>query len=406
MGNEKKYKVYAHINKSNGKAYIGITNCEPSIRWRNGFGYRQQPFFNAILKYGWNGFDHIILEEGLDRKEACKKEIYYIQKYDSYQNGYNSTKGSLDAYVGKRNGVMSEEAYSLWKQRMSIGQIHRFEGLTQKIICVNDGKIYDSARLAAENYKIKECTLRSQCHNQTISNKYDPLTKRNYIFLHYYPEENYEYNYILLKIAENPVICLETKELFCSQKEACRVYNISAGVMSKACIKKYVCTKGLHFLLYYDYLKMTSDEIDNVMRNSGKTRKIVLVNTGEIFNSISEASQKYNVEFSLISTCVSNKSSYAGIKNYTPLIWQDYYEYLQNPKSLNIKTKQNMVHCITTDQYFSCIKTAHIYFQIDFGGISLCCKGKQKTCGKDINGNKLEWEYYFPTIDKYIEVTA
>ena len=34
------YKVYAHINKINGKRYIGITSKEPKSRWCHGRGYK------------------------------------------------------------------------------------------------------------------------------------------------------------------------------------------------------------------------------------------------------------------------------------------------------------------------------------------------------------------------------
>ena len=86
----RKYCVYLHKNKNNGKCYVGITSRKPRERWQYGNGYRRQPkFFNAILKYGWDNFEHIILENNLNEEEALEKETYYIKKYNSIENGYN-----------------------------------------------------------------------------------------------------------------------------------------------------------------------------------------------------------------------------------------------------------------------------------------------------------------------------
>jgi len=51
------YKIYIHINKVNGKMYVGITKQTPEDRWKNGTGYDTSPkFYNAIKKYGWENF--------------------------------------------------------------------------------------------------------------------------------------------------------------------------------------------------------------------------------------------------------------------------------------------------------------------------------------------------------------
>lgn len=88
--------VYMHKNKTNNKVYIGITGRDPEKRWANGNGYRYNPhFWNSIQKYGWDGFEHVILENDLTRDEAKEKEIYYIKKFNSTnpEKGYNIKRG-------------------------------------------------------------------------------------------------------------------------------------------------------------------------------------------------------------------------------------------------------------------------------------------------------------------------
>lgn len=93
------YTVYCHENKSNGKLYFGITKCSTRRRWGNGNGYKSQPlFYNAIEKYGWDGFEHIILYTGLLEEEAKQMEIDLIREFKTQDKkfGYNITRGGDD----------------------------------------------------------------------------------------------------------------------------------------------------------------------------------------------------------------------------------------------------------------------------------------------------------------------
>lgn len=90
-----KYCVYVHISPV-GKYYIGITKADVWDRWKNGKGYYSSPhFYNAIEKYGWKNFKHIILMENLSKEMACECEKYLINKYDTTNNkyGYNICSG-------------------------------------------------------------------------------------------------------------------------------------------------------------------------------------------------------------------------------------------------------------------------------------------------------------------------
>ena len=88
--------VYVHINKANGKRYVGITSTNVNRRWANGNGYKSNVlFYRAIQKYGWDEFKHVILFDGLDKESAYTKEIELIAEWDltNPKVGYNIDKG-------------------------------------------------------------------------------------------------------------------------------------------------------------------------------------------------------------------------------------------------------------------------------------------------------------------------
>lgn len=88
------WTVYKHVGPTS-IVYIGITSQEPKNRWKSGWGYRngQPRFYNAILKYGWDAFKHIILYENLTQDEALKIEHELIAKYKKQNKSYNITDG-------------------------------------------------------------------------------------------------------------------------------------------------------------------------------------------------------------------------------------------------------------------------------------------------------------------------
>lgn len=96
---EKKYCIYKHTNKINGKVYIGQTGQEVKARWKGGSGYNKCSYFwKAIKKYGWNNFKHEILFNDLTLKEANVIEEFCIAYYKSNDPdyGYNLRSGGLN----------------------------------------------------------------------------------------------------------------------------------------------------------------------------------------------------------------------------------------------------------------------------------------------------------------------
>lgn len=114
--------VYAHINKTNNKVYIGITGQDPIKRWGiNGCQYtlkKHRKFHEAIKKYGWNNFEHIILLENLTWSQAKEYEKSLIKEFDSYNNGYNMTMGG-DGKVGTPSWIKGKHQSEETKRKIS-----------------------------------------------------------------------------------------------------------------------------------------------------------------------------------------------------------------------------------------------------------------------------------------------
>ena len=118
MKSKDNYCVYIHRNIINNKAYIGITiyGDDPNRRWQNGKGYVQQRlFYNAIQKYGWDNFEHIIWADNLTEDEAKNLEIRLIALFNTtnLNYGYNISPGGesfniTDVGIVKRTNSMLE----------------------------------------------------------------------------------------------------------------------------------------------------------------------------------------------------------------------------------------------------------------------------------------------------------
>lgn len=109
--------IYIVKNDINDKVYIGKTTHTLKERFRQHISdakrnshYRSH-FYNAIRKYGAEHFfiDELYRYESNDinvlNEHLYKKEKEYIQEFDSFNNGYNSTLGGegVDGLIGELN---------------------------------------------------------------------------------------------------------------------------------------------------------------------------------------------------------------------------------------------------------------------------------------------------------------
>lgn len=195
----KEYCIYIHKNRQNNKVYVGQTCQKPQRRWQKGKGYKNcYYFFNAINKYGWDSFEHIILKQHLTLEEANYWEKYYIQEYNSInpQFGYNIREG----------GNTISEKY-------------------REVICLNTKEIFNTISDAAEKYlnNRSEGHISSVCkgtrkHAGKIGNEF-----LSWAYLDEYldnPDKFKNFSKKKKGHTDRKIICLNTNHIFNTIQEA------------------------------------------------------------------------------------------------------------------------------------------------------------------------------------------
>ena len=103
--------IYKVTNKINGKVYIG-QSADIGRRWRQHMTAEDDTYFHkAIQKYGVENFKWEVIEQ-CKKKDLDEREIYWIEYYDSFNKGYNCTKGG--------DGVSGGEDHPMWKGGVSL----------------------------------------------------------------------------------------------------------------------------------------------------------------------------------------------------------------------------------------------------------------------------------------------
>ncbi len=171
-----RWYVYMHKNKINNKIYIGQTK-DIQTRWSyNGEMYRGSVYFyHAIQKYGWNNFEHIILEENLTKEKADFWEKYYIDFYNTMdpKNGYNLKSGGLNSQLNdiskKKISNTKKSQYNNIEYKEKMKKLHRkIAGMP--VICLDTGEIFLSSGAAAEWCGLKSgSSINRCCHHERQS---------------------------------------------------------------------------------------------------------------------------------------------------------------------------------------------------------------------------------------------
>lgn len=290
--NNNQYIVYIHTNKINNKKYVGITK-HGTARWgRNGIHYIHSScrvFKAAILKYGWDSFDHEIIHTGLSKDEACELEKFYIEKYKTnvYQwgtkYGYNLTSGG--------DGVSS--SYDRKGQNAPFFGKHHTPETIRKLY---EDKV--GTHSGAENPNFGVAT--PDATREAISDSLKEWFKNN-------PSPN-----------KKPVYCITDDLWFDSVRQASKYYGISESCISGCCNGYAQTTHGKQFTRNSDGTLPDYNGSYVTARKQGKKKpgcaqRVKCRETGQIFDSYNDAAKYVGLKWAnQIRQCCSDERRMSG----------------------------------------------------------------------------------------------
>lgn len=361
-GQKSDWCVYVHINKINGKKYIGISH-DLKTRWKPWEYNGCTAFYNAIQKYGWENFDHIVLMNGLTKDMADEIEKELIKKYQTRKkaNGYNiATGGWLTGLFGDSihnskqihqydlNGIYIQSFDSMSEASILINNSyggsaiasalkhnHYAYGYLWNNILVDSmepykGKIIKKTqsypeiiRVSMKDFSIIRygsiCDVSNSSHYRTIvlqccgntSEKQNRLSYDGYFwfFIDDYSDENVKAKYLeYTRYFNGPVIQYDLKGNMIKKYNSAletKKYNYSPNNVLRVCRGEQETHKGYQWRYEYDEAPSTYNE--NRLKGKGyaaidiNTHQIVatLYGTHEVSKFLGDESKLYGISRSI-----------------------------------------------------------------------------------------------------------
>jgi group I intron endonuclease len=129
--------IYKITNLVNGKEYIGKTGLTIQKRFKQHIkdsaytdGREKRPLYDAFNKYGIENFKIEQIEE-CNLEEVNEKEIYWINYYNTFHNGYNATLGGEGIST-----INYDEIVELFEQGLNLKEISNETGHDKEWISV------------------------------------------------------------------------------------------------------------------------------------------------------------------------------------------------------------------------------------------------------------------------------
>jgi group I intron endonuclease len=293
--------IYITTNLINGKKYIGQRKFN---QWKTYLG-SGTVFKKSLAKYGKESFNRDIIAFSYSQKESNELEKKLIKKYNAVLNDnfYNIADGGKQSNTVA--GKTSEEIKEIRKKQSN--------SLKGKLLGIKNPMYGKKGYWYGK--KLSNIHIHNAVKNKIMKpiGKYNPRAKR--------------------------IILLNTMEIFDTIKEASIKYNINHADISSCCKGKFNYIGRLEngtrlvWAYYEDFILMTGIEIIEKLDKSKsrhKTKKIICLTTNQVFNSITEASEKTKVNYKSISMNLRHKQEYAGKCSNIgePLKWMYYTDYI------------------------------------------------------------------------------
>lgn len=208
----------------------------------------------------------------------------------------------------------------------------------------------------------------------------------------------------------NAVVCITTGKGFKAIVDGAKYYNIDPGDISKCCRRTSTFGgwyNGQKMIWMYkkDYDEYPKDKLSEyIPKENDNYTKIVCLNTGEVFDGLIYAAEKYHMKKgSGISACCKGRYHFAGKDdNGIPLVWR----YLSDYKNMNQDEIDSLINyklegkkqviCLNTKDVFDNALVACKWCGLESKlPIQRVCRGETKTAGMHpLTKEKLSWMYY------------